>query len=181
MGMRGRWVALGAWSALVIASVPYGAVVGRTLQETALGRWLFGPGMVGLGLLAACLIARWLHRSGAPLASHVLLLAAAGGYGAACRWLVLRPIERIHLVEYGILGALAWWALRRLGWVAGFTLGAALGLAALVGLGDELVQGVTPGRYFDWRDVMLNAASAALGLAVLVAVSLARRSGRGCG
>ena len=51
---------------------------------------------------------------------------------------------------------------------AGYATAAAL--ASVIGLGDELLQGVTPGRYYDLRDVGMNALGAMLGVLVLAAV-----------
>jgi VanZ family protein len=50
-------------------------------------------------------------------------------------------------------------------------------LTALLGWGEEVIQYFVPGRFYDWRDVTLNALSAWLALLVLVAL----RSGEGRG
>ena len=65
--------------------------------------------------------------------------------------------------QYGLLALLA-------GRAFGGGTAAALGggaAAAGVGLLDEIVQGATPGRVFDWWDVALNAAAALLGALAL--------------
>jgi VanZ family protein len=76
-----------------------------------------------------------------------------GGRGASS------PIGRIHLPEYALLAVLA---ARAFGEGRRATLGGGAAAAA-IGLIDEGVQGVTPGRVFDWWDVALNAAAALLG------------------
>lgn len=98
------------------------------------------------------------------------LIALASVYG----WLLINlstsPAERLHLLEYGLLGFLIFRALLLdastgrayiLAWI----------IATLIGLGDEGVQWILPTRVFEWADVALNAASSGLGL---VAVALLR-------
>ena len=46
---------------------------------------------------------------------------------------------------------------------------AAAGAGAAIGYGDELLQGILPGRYYDLRDVAMNALGAVLGILVLAA------------
>jgi len=77
------------------------------------------------------------------------------------------PAERIHFLEYGILGL----SLTRLwdkpkGYFLAFIFG------SLVGLVDELIQGVLqvqtilplPKRYFEWKDVGMNIFGVFLGI-----------------
>ena len=76
------------------------------------------------------------------------------------------PAERLHLVEYGFMGYIIFRALRvDMDWRLAYL--AAWGIAVLVGIGDECIQWVLPQRFFEVKDIQLNAVSAALGLAVL--------------
>ena len=65
-------------------------------------------------------------------------------------------IEEFHVLEYGVLGALAYRG--RKGWVLAATLA--------VGLLDESVQSLLPQRHFQWSDVWLNWAGGTLGFAL---------------
>lgn len=56
------------------------------------------------------------------------------------------PIERIHFIEYGILG---WLAHRAGGWKSIF-------YVVAIGILDELIQKITPNRYFDIKDICTN-------------------------
>ena len=82
------------------------------------------------------------------------------------------PIERIHLLKYGLLGYFLPFALnlrtpQRV--IAGFV------LAACAGLAEETSQLWIPERRFDPRDVMMNVLSAALGSMYAALVSSADR------
>ena len=91
------------------------------------------------------------------------------------------PQERLHYLGYGLLAILLYVGFARdraasdglasdgrqpvlLPAVAAFVVG------CLVGFADELLQILWPRRYFDWADVSMNVAAAALG--VLVAIPL---------
>ncbi|KMY68936.1 hypothetical protein AAU61_05050 [Desulfocarbo indianensis] len=146
------------------------ALLGTCLHLGPLVRhWFEGASAVWAGgflLLSAALAAVWAGgriRRLAPqrrLPAALFLAFTALGL-ALLAWLQPMLIERTHLLLYGVLGVLAWRLLAH--WRRGGPrlLGAVL-LAALVGLLDELGQGLHPERMFDWRDVGTNAAAAAL-------------------
>jgi hypothetical protein len=102
--------------------------------------------------------------------------------GAVCALLVawtftLRssPEEAVHLIEYGGLAVLVHRALRptvpdALVFVAGALLG------SMVGTIDEIIQWLVPDRYWDWRDIALNAGAGALVQLVLWRVEPGPRS-----
>ncbi len=65
------------------------------------------------------------------------------------------PEERIHILQYGILGYLA--ALSVFQTLKGITAFAVVLLLGLfIGFGDEVIQGLLPTRVFDWWDVIYN-------------------------
>ncbi len=74
------------------------------------------------------------------------------------------PAERLHLLEYGFMGVLLLRArtIDRPARVQDFVI--CWGLTVLIGCGDETIQWVLPQRYFELKDVGLNAVSCALGL-----------------
>ncbi|MGH7894174.1 MAG: VanZ family protein [Candidatus Binatia bacterium] len=162
-----RWLALGAYTALLYALLPYGPAIGRAVQESAVGRWMLGRGAVALVLASAATLVLRLRRRAAPTWAYGALAIAGIGYALALGWLRAIRLERVHLPEYGIAAWLAWralvptWGDRASAYVA------AAALAALVGWSDELVQAVTPGRVYDLRDVAANALGAVLGALVL--------------
>lgn len=81
------------------------------------------------------------------------------------------PAEQIHLPQYGLCFFLYYRALcLDMPWLKALSL--ALGLATLSGLLDELIQMVTPGRYFGWNDVLLNAWAALLAAALIASAKI---------
>ena len=169
-----RWGVLAGYTALLYLVVPYTPRVGLACLRTPAGGFLFGRGLVALVLLGAVALVAAFRRWQAPWTAYALLLAAGAGYLAALRWLGVRPLERVHLPEYGLAALLAWRALRPSLGSDGAASVAAFALAAAIGWGEELVQAVTPGRYYALGDVAANALAAALALVVLAAVRTAR-------
>ena len=93
----------------------------------------------------------------------VTLAGIAPVYGYLLHLYSRFPAERLHLVEYGLMGYVLLRALRldlRRAWAypASFV------LAVLVGIGDECIQWALPQRFFEVKDIQLNALSVALGL-----------------
>jgi hypothetical protein len=102
---------------------------------------------------------RWLRLGGLGLA---LILLGIQVFGFGTGEPIVDAAERIHLLEYGLLGALFYRALRRFRDASVLPLTALA--VALVGIADELVQWWTPVRTGDVRDVVLNAYAGLCGL-----------------
>ncbi len=111
----------------------------------------------------------------------MLLSAVAGVYLLLLYWLYRSsvPEECVHLLEYGMLGGLIYTALverqrRRDALSADFTgpwapaVGAILA-TALLGWVDEAIQFWLPERYYDARDIALNAVAGVLAVLALEA------------
>ena len=144
--------------------------------------------VAGAGALA------WVIRTKPGLRTWLALCAVAAGYAAVFPFAVM-PEERIHLLQYGILALLFFFALveRRRAFPAGGEVGGESSgpdparpsfpvrhpaltsflLTTAAGWGDELLQGLHPLRYYDIRDVAFNALAGALALS---AVLIVRRS-----
>jgi len=72
------------------------------------------------------------------------------------------PEERIHLLQYGILGYLCATAVYS-SLKGAFAFVCVLLMGTFIGLGDEIIQGFLPSRVFDWWDVSYNFAGVFLG------------------
>jgi hypothetical protein len=157
---RGAAAVLALYTAGIFLSLP----VTPGLVRWAIARFglaaVLLPVALLLGATGAVLLRRLLaHGRRAAPWPHLGLAALGAGAFAAWRLLASSPVGRVHLPEYGLLSVLAFRAL-------GGSLPAAAGggaAAAAIGLLDETVQAVTPGRVFDWWDVALNVAAALLG------------------
>jgi len=165
-----RWVVLGLYAAAIYTTLPYGPTIGRTVLRSAAGGWLLGSGMGVVALVLGVAIVARLRRRRAPALSYGALALAAAGTILGLAWLRAQHLERVHLPEYAVASWLAWRALdgHRIGRVRAYV-GATL-IAAALGIGDELLQAITPGRVCDVRDMAANALGGILGTLVLVAV-----------
>lgn len=76
------------------------------------------------------------------------------------------PIEKIHFLEYGLLGALLYIAFTRhiKHWIAIIL---SINVVYWIGLGDEAIQGILANRVGEIRDCIINLFSGALGIALL--------------
>ena len=157
------------WCALVVVTI-YG-----TLGLTgALAEWLRSEGLIGIAFGAGALL--------------VLIAAAALGtrarFGTAEVGVVLgvvavyllafarlgTPEERTHLIEYGIVAVLVYCARternRQTGRIPVPAV-VALGITAVLGTVDEVIQGIIPSRVFDVRDIGFNVLAAILALGTM--------------
>lgn len=114
---------------------------------------------------------RLLRLGGCLLAGLLIALQVLGfARGSAD----VSAVERVHILEYGLLALLFYWALRpAAGAMALLLAGVA---AAAVGVVDETVQWLVATRVGEVRDVLLN--WAAVGTGLVAAVSLAPPAGR---
>jgi ABC-type uncharacterized transport system permease subunit len=131
--------------------------------------------LLGLAALAGAAVALRRHRAAPREWATLAAVVAVYAVVALLPGVYANAQERIHLVEYGAVALLFRQGLRVAPRSEARAAGLALLLTALAGLGDEVVQAVTPNRHFDWRDVRLNAISGALALAAAMALAAARR------
>ncbi len=81
------------------------------------------------------------------------------------------PEERIHLVQFGLLGLLACPSLKGHDSGKWRWLWKPLVLASLIGAGDEFFQWFLPDRFFDLRDILFNALGGIWGILLYLAVA----------
>lgn len=71
-------------------------------------------------------------------------------------------VEKVHLLEYGLLSFLVYWAVNSdMKWI--LTYGIILATVFIVGWADESIQMITPGRVYEFSDVLLNWKAGVLG------------------
>lgn len=168
---RRDWLLVIVGTAIIYATLPIARRLANAIEGAGY-KWVLYIGPIVIVALAFLAALVYVFKQ---LYSHRLLrifcmIIVASLYALFLKYLGKIPIERIHLLEYGILAIFAKRAFdNRTSGFLPYLFSAAL--VAVTGFGDELIQGVLPDRYFDWRDVMTNALSGVLGLMLWACVS----------
>ncbi len=172
---RRLWI----WTALVVAAIYSTLGLARTLTDR-LGNDFFS---VWLFLLGCVLILLTVITQGLKVRPGGAEIAVALGVAAAYLLILVRmsaPTERSHLVEYGVVAVFIHEALTERA-ARGRRVPApallAIVAASLVGVIDELIQRVIPGRVFDPVDILFNVLAAVMAIGASVALRRARRWG----
>jgi VanZ family protein len=151
------WLWVGLWTLSIFATIP----VARSLQQwvTAHGARdgflvvVFIAVVVGLAAAVTALIHSGLHRDRSRM---VWLVIIAGVYAWLTSRLRTNPEEALHFVQYGVLALLIFRALVHRYRDRAVYLSAFL-ICVIAGMMDEFVQWIIPRRFFDFRDILLNA------------------------
>jgi hypothetical protein len=154
------WVVLCALA--IFFTVPLARKI-QNLVTTLAGRSFFGYFVLFATAFILVLLGYILYfrRNIRVLSNYIWLVFISAFYVYFTLKLWANPEEAIHFIEYGLLGYFLFMALRhhisdKSIYLIAFLLG------TLVGTFDEILQWVVPGRYFDLRDVGLNALSSGL-------------------
>ena len=117
-------------------------------------------------------------KRGAGLREGLVLLAFAGVFCGAVLLPDL-PEEKLHFLEYGLLGSVLFQACQersaRLGRGRLSATWLAMVLAGLAGWGDEGIQALLPNRYYDLRDILWNLLGSSIVILALFAGAAARK------
>ena len=92
--------------------------------------------------------------------------------------MAIPAVERTHLIEYGVVGVFIYEALTERasqGRHVPFPALLAILATSLLGSLDECIQGLLPGRVFDFRDMLVNVVAAMMAVAASAALSWVRR------
>lgn len=166
-GFHGRRLAPPLFlAAVVVAAAPFlGTVRDQVLDRLPasfldFALFAFGILLAGLLLAGVARIRRYraLRYAGIALCALLVWLQMVG---FATDIPEVDVVERIHILEYGLLSLLFYRGLRPLGGVSSFLL--AILSATLVGLCDEWLQWLVASRVGDVRDIGLNASAAGTG------------------
>jgi len=157
---------------LILAYAPIGRPVQMFLREEltavlgAAGMMIFVLALfLGGGVLFIYLSRLWkLPRTNIFFAAIILLAGVGFSFSLPL------PEERIHLVQFGLLGLLACPSLKgrnQNGWIR---LWSPLLFIFLVGTADEVLQWFLPDRFFDLRDILFNTLGGIWGILLYLAV-----------
>jgi len=154
------------WVALCTLAIFLVVPLARAIQKFVSTRWgrpFFGYAVLAATFLAFCAIVYVLvFRLKIRSPSNYLWLAAVAGlYVYFTLQLWRAPEEAVHFLEYGLLGFLLFRALSltirdKTIYPTAFLIG------SLIGIIDEILQWMMPGRYWDFRDAGLNALATGL-------------------
>lgn len=159
---------LGIYSTLYVARI-----VSNALRDAG---WLKRTVAIAFAFVAAAVVGVALRVPALRRPRTALLLLAAAGAYALVIWPMDSPEEKLHFVEYGLVGVLAFLSMPAAWTTARRALGACLFTGA-AGWVDEGIQAVLPNRYYDLRDVAFNAAAGAMALATFLVLRFV--AGRG--
>jgi VanZ family protein len=156
------WWWAGFWLLSIYISIP----LARTVQQAVDGaglRMAFLWVTILFFLVGALWVLKALIRKEiilTPLRS-IILVAILGTFSSLTWSLRTNPEEAFHFVQYGVLSILLFRALsHRLTDPSIYLAAAAIG--AIGGILDEMIQWITPRRYFDYRDIAINALAGTL-------------------
>lgn len=174
------WLQVAFVQIVIYASLAYVRTPTTWLRERNLLRLTVGS----LFLLAVVLIVRQVSRRRPGIGELVTL--AAFGVIYLVVLLGMRIVEeRVHFLEYGLIGGLAYSALwerrtnliregKRLLALTRVPAVAAMVITGLLGWGDEGIQAILPERYYELRDVGINVVAGMLVVSAMVALRWAR-------
>ncbi|MBL8915023.1 MAG: VanZ family protein [Archangium sp.] len=147
----------------------------REITNAMRQRGMLIPAVGAAFALAALVVIALLIRNPALRKPKTLLLvAAAGAIYALVVWPMESPEEKLHFIEYGIVGVLWFLSLPDAWSTPKRYVTAALATVASGWL-DEGIQALIPTRYYDLRDVGFNALAGLMALTVFtVARALAK-------
>ena len=155
-------LAAALWIGLIYATIP----IVRRAREAFVAHWpaeliAYAVIAVVLGSLAATVISLRRRQFQIVRADLVWLIGVAAVVVVWIRRLMGQPEEAVHFLEYGVLGVLLYRVLEDR--VPDPTVYVAATLAGLlVGTVDEIIQWLVPGRFWDFRDIILNGCAVAL-------------------
>jgi hypothetical protein len=157
------------WACGVLLAIFASVYPAQFLLDALRERGWLGRSVWALFLCAAVVLLGVLWRQ-RPSPGEWVLFAGVG----AIYLVLLRNMsviqERVHFLQYGLLGGLVYGALRARSSEAGpwRQAGVAIVLTGLAGWADELLQGALPNRVYDLRDVGFNALAGAIVVWTLV-------------
>jgi hypothetical protein len=163
---RLTWLFFAGWVLLIFVAVPIAPRILKHVGEIVpLGSLVYAT--IAVILIATVIAVAYIFKSLKGRRQNLFwLILTLGIYVYFCLYETKTPQEALHFLEYGFLGLLAFRALsHRIRDVSIYW--SAVMLVAVVGTVDEIIQWMTPGRYYDFHDIRFDTLSAALAQLVL--------------
>jgi hypothetical protein len=156
------WLYVAVWTLCIFSVIPMARLIQRYVYQTW-GRDLFTYGVISVIItaLAVALIYVYRIRPDSRTSYSWLIAVAVIFFSYTLDLGKQQPEESVHFVLFGVLGVLVYRALtHRLKDSSIFVAGAII--CGCVGIIDEVIQWMTPGRLWGLRDIWLNVFSSAL-------------------
>jgi len=150
------WLSLAIWIAVIYLTIPF-VRLGTGFVKSTWGSETFTYVIALVLILATLAVLVWLMRKRALSPGRFAWMLAIAGIFVALTFGLKSgtPEEAIHLLEYGVLSILAYRAFsHRIGDYSIYI--AATLLGTLIGMVDEAIQWLVPGRYFGLHDIAIN-------------------------
>ncbi len=148
------WVYAGIAALAIFVTVPLARALQKFVTDTV-GRPFFLYVTAFALVVAAIVAVRSLGRRKIGIAAYVWLLGIGIVYSTYIYGLRKNPEEAMHFVQYGVLSLLVYRALIHRVRDSSVYVTATL-ISASVGVLDEVIQWLTPGRFGELRDMRLN-------------------------
>lgn len=165
------WVQVFLMVVLILITIPYTPLLWKPLAPDQKSFVIMGVYFLTFLLGISILIYLIYYKKKARISSYLWLLIVTILYIQAFNSLNEFPIEKIHLIEYGVLGFLVFKALKNDLKDLSIYIWSGL-IIFYVGIIDETVQWITPNRVGTIEDVWLNVKS---GILVLMLIELVIR------
>ncbi|KZX58414.1 hypothetical protein A3709_02840 [Halioglobus sp. HI00S01] len=153
------WAVIWVYIGLTYATLPLMRSVLRALRDGVATETIGVLVNIALLLAAVALLALALRRGLLTAAMALIPLLAIAAIASQLEV----AEERVHFLQYGLLGVLVVATGRHPGWRQWLVI---LAFVCAVGAIDELIQWGLPNRVGDWRDVAFNCTAGLLGTAL---------------
>lgn len=156
------WLWAGCWLLFIYITIPLARTIQEFVRDHGGSRLFLFATFAALGVAGLAVI-RAVRRGAVNCRpGGMLVLGAILGVFASLTWsLRENPEESLHFVQYGVLSLLVYRALRHRLSDPSIYLAAAM-IGCLCGIADELIQWIVPRRFFDYRDIAINAVAVLL-------------------
>lgn len=161
----GRWIIVLLYIVLIFATIPYVPKVWNSLTKPLVKSTSVLLN-IGYGFLGFCFVLySYFKLKKRSLAFYIALSLISLCYAYLLKNLSV-TIEKVHLLEYGVLSFLVYRAIKpNIKEILTYSI--ILGVVFLVGWTDELIQRITPGRIYEFTDILLNWKAGILGMLLI--------------
>lgn len=160
------WLVLVGLIGIIYGTLPFGPRIIKSVSYI-IGKEMFSLSIFLSAVFGAIVIFAYTLRSAGSLTTgYIARIVLVGGILYYMGQLITITAERLHFIEYALLGVAVERVLRRYIQDAGRPFVAML-FAYLIGMGDEAIQWLLPNRHGEIMDVFLNGWGGVLGVSLL--------------